>query len=321
MNDGKIIVRARNLKKIFKAGRKQIHAVNNVSFDVYEGEVFALLGPNGAGKTTVIKMLLGLFTPFAGEVEIFGYKIPKERKRVASEIGAILEGSRNLYWNMTVRENMYYFANLKGKTIKDVKEDMERWVQKLNLSEKLDTNVGALSRGMQQKAALVCALSILPKLFILDEPLVGLDVPSRMEMEDVIKELAKEATLIVCSHDLRFIERVSDRITVINKGGIVASGTSRELRGEINYFKYQLVLRKKTRSEEYLKRLGLIPGVKVLFQGGDQNADAVELTLKGPELIYSVLDTLRDFEIVPVEINSLQEPFEEIFMNLVQKGG
>jgi ABC-2 type transport system ATP-binding protein len=321
MKDGKIIVRARNLKKVFKSGRKQNHAVNNVSFDVYGGEIFALLGPNGAGKTTVIKMLLGLFTPSAGEVEIFGYKIPEQRKRVASEVGVILEGSRNLYWDMTVRENVYYFANLKGKDIRDVKDQMERWAQRLNISEKLDVNVGTLSRGMQQKVALVCALSILPKLFILDEPLVGLDVETRIEMEDVLKELRKEATVILSSHDLRFIERVSDRIMVINKGARVAMGTSSELRGEINYFKYQLILGKNTPSEEYLKHLALIPGVKVLLQRAAENVDAVELTLNGPELIYSVLDTLRHFEIVPVKINSLEEPFEEIFMNLVQKEG
>ncbi|MBT9140563.1 MAG: ABC transporter ATP-binding protein NatA [Dehalococcoidia bacterium] len=318
--DRKIILRARKLKKTFKAGRKQIHAVNDVSFDVYEGEVFALLGPNGAGKTTILKMILGLLTPCAGEMELVGYKIPKQRKRVASEIGAILEGSRNLYWNMTVRENVYYFANLKGKAIKDVKEGMERWAQKLYLSARLDTNVGTLSRGMQQKVALMCALSTSPKFFILDEPLLGLDVVGRFEMEGAIKELTKEATLIVSSHDLRFIERVSDRITVLNNGRIVASGTSSELRKDINYFKYRLILSKKIRSEEYLKHLGLIPGVTVLLQSEDENADAVELTLKGPELIYPVFDILRDFQVVPLEINNLQEPFEEIFVNLIQRG-
>lgn len=122
---------------------------------------------------------------------------------------------------MTVRENVYYFGNLRLTFQKSSIPTLERYP--VECRKKLRS----------------CALSIVPKLFILDEPLVGLDVRSCLETEEVIKELPKEATLIVCSHDLRFIERVSDRMTVINKeGGTVASGTSPELRGEINYFKY-----------------------------------------------------------------------------------
>ncbi|MCX7720010.1 MAG: ATP-binding cassette domain-containing protein [Dictyoglomus thermophilum] len=119
------ILKVENLEKTFGKGNKKVKAVNGVSFQVKNNEIFALLGPNGAGKTTTIKMILDLVTPDKGEIEILSMKMPKYKKDIMREIGVILEGSRNLYWNMSLRENVYYFANLKGKGVKEIKENME----------------------------------------------------------------------------------------------------------------------------------------------------------------------------------------------------
>ncbi|WP_222914620.1 ATP-binding cassette domain-containing protein [Dictyoglomus thermophilum] len=119
------ILKVENLEKTFGKGTKKVKVVNGVSFQVKNNEIFALLGPNGAGKTTTIKMILDLVTPDKGEIEILSMKMPKYKKDIMREIGVILEGSRNLYWNMSLRENVYYFANLKGKGVKEIKENME----------------------------------------------------------------------------------------------------------------------------------------------------------------------------------------------------
>jgi len=119
------ILKVENLEKTFGKGNKKVKAVNGVSFQVKNNEIFALLCPNGAGKTTTIKMILDLVTPDKGEIEILSMKMPKYKKDIMREIGVILEGSRNLYWNMSLRENVYYFANLKGKGVKEIKENME----------------------------------------------------------------------------------------------------------------------------------------------------------------------------------------------------
>jgi len=119
------ILKVENLEKTFGKGNKKVKVVNEVSFQVKNNEIFALLGPNGAGKTTTIKMILDLVTPDKGEIEILSMKMPKYKKDIMREIGVILEGSRNLYWNMSLRENVYYFANLKGKGVKEIKENME----------------------------------------------------------------------------------------------------------------------------------------------------------------------------------------------------
>ncbi|ACI19738.1 ATP-binding cassette domain-containing protein [Dictyoglomus thermophilum] len=217
------ILKVENLEKTFGKGNKKVKVVNEVSFQVKNNEIFALLGPNGAGKTTTIKMILDLVTPDKGEIEILSMKMPKYKKDIMREIGVILEGSRNLYWNTSLRENVYYFANLKGS-------------------------------GMQQKSAIICAISTSPKILILDELLLGLDILTRFEIEKIVKELREVSTLIISSHDLRFIEKVSDRILIINKGSVVVEGTTKELIGKISFAKYRLILNN-SGNREYLKEI------------------------------------------------------------------
>ncbi len=113
------------------------------------------------------------------------------------------------------------------------------WAERLNMEEKLDTEVGKFSRGMQQKSAIICAISTSSKILILDELLLGLDILTRFEIEKIVKELREVSTLIISSHDLRFIEKVSDRILIINKGSVVVEGTTKELIGKISFAKLQ----------------------------------------------------------------------------------
>jgi ABC-2 type transport system ATP-binding protein len=317
--DDKIVLKAENLEKTFGAGKKAVKAVDGVSFAVREKEIFALLGPNGAGKTTTVKMLLNLVSPDKGSIQIFGEDMPKVQKEVMKEIGTLLEGSRNLYWHMTVRENVYYFANLRGKSAREVKDDMEMWAERLRIQDKLEEEVGKLSRGMQQKAAIICVLATKPKLLILDELLLGLDIITRFEVEKLVKELKEISTLIISSHDLRFIEKVSDRILIINKGKVVAEGTASELRHKISYAKYRFTLRKNEESR-YLEELKSIRGVEISFYEGNIDTDILELTFEKPELIYDVFDIFRKFSVIPVEIDNLGEPFEEIFKSFVEGG-
>ncbi|MCX7720009.1 MAG: hypothetical protein N2Z64_01895 [Dictyoglomus thermophilum] len=122
------------------------------------------------------------------------------------------------------------------------------------MEEKLDTEVGKFSRGMQQKSAIICTISTSPKILILDELLLGLDILIRFEIEKIVKELREVSTLIISSHDLRFIEKVSDRILIINKGSVVVEGTTKELIGKISFAKYRLILNN-SGNREYLKEI------------------------------------------------------------------
>lgn len=117
MNEAAVL-KVKNLEKTYYSGKNKIKAVDGVSFSVENNKSYALLGPNGAGKTTIIKMIFNLVSPDKGEIEILGHKMPNSHKKVMKEIGTLLEGSRNLYWHMSVKENIYYFSKLKNKNNK-----------------------------------------------------------------------------------------------------------------------------------------------------------------------------------------------------------
>ncbi|SET17057.1 ABC transporter ATP-binding protein [Anaerobranca gottschalkii] len=317
-----IVLSADRIVKTYTVGKRTVEAVKEISFDVFKNEIFALLGPNGSGKTSTIKMLLGLTLPNAGCINMLGFQIPKDVNKVLGHTGAILEGARNLYWHMSVMENVYYFANIKGKEVAQVKEPMELWAEKLNMANNLNMPVGRLSRGMQQKAALICCLAMNPSILILDEPLLGLDVMTMFEMEDAIRELKKYTTVILSSHNLRFVERVADRLAILKEGSLIAMGPINELKKSISLFQFRLTLQKREANWGYLQDIESMhsKGVKVKVTEVDDYTDIVELTLSQPELIFDIMSTLKEYNAVPIEISTLGESFEEVFLSLIERG-
>jgi ABC-2 type transport system ATP-binding protein len=222
---------------------------------------------------------------------------------------------------MSVMENVYYFANMKGKEIAQVKEPMEIWAEKLNLANHLSTPVGRLSRGMQQKTGLICSLAIKPSILILDEPLLGLDIMTTFEMENIIRELKGSTTVILSSHNLRFIERVADRLAILKEGDIIAMGHASELKKNISLFQYRILLRKREAISGYLQDIQSIHthSVKMKVTEVDNYTDIIELTLSKPELIFDIMETLKEYPVFPTEINTLGESFEEMFLSLVEE--
>lgn len=164
-----------NLQKTYQQRGKRIEALRGVSFNINAGEVLAFLGPNGAGKTTSIKMIAGLIQPDSGSVRIAGCD-PQRNPQALRSLGAVLEGSRNLYWRLTPQENLEYFGVLRGSSPKATHQQAMRLLERFGLMHKRRTPVKALSRGMQQKLAIAVALVHKPQLLLLDEPTLGLDV-------------------------------------------------------------------------------------------------------------------------------------------------
>lgn len=135
-----------------------ITAVDDISFSIYEGEIVGLLGPNGAGKSTTIKMICGLIKPDSGKISINGIDNQQKRLKALTHISAVLEGNRNLYWRLTVRENLEYFAGNRGKSRKEVASQIDDLLKKFHLKQKEHELVNRLSRGMQQKLAIAVAM-------------------------------------------------------------------------------------------------------------------------------------------------------------------
>ena len=196
--------------------------VDSLNIEINDKDIVGFLGPNGAGKTTTIKMSCGLITPTKGDVECCGYSLKKDRKQYLKNIGAVLEGNRNIYWKLSPVENIEYFAGMKGIGKKKIRNQMDEYLEMFSLTEKRNMECGKLSRGMQQKVSICCSLIHNPKVLFLDEPTLGLDVQSVLLIRDVLKNLIKEGrTMIITSHDLNFISSLCNRIIIINKGTMV----------------------------------------------------------------------------------------------------
>jgi len=200
--------------------------VDDVSFEIGEGEVFGFLGPNGAGKTTTIRMLVGLIKPTAGRVLICGHDVRREFEKAMRCIGCIVE-TPDLYRFMTGRENLAHFARMLGTELADI----ERVASLVNLAHRLDQRVGTYSLGMRQRLGIAHALLGHPKLLILDEPANGLDPAGIREIRELLRKLAGEQSMsvFISSHLLAEIELTCDRVAIIHKGRILREGSVREL--------------------------------------------------------------------------------------------
>lgn len=220
------LIETRNLIKRY--GDKV--AVNNISFDVYGGEVFGFLGPNGAGKTTTLKMIVGLLRPTSGTVKVAGYDVQTQPVFAKSASGYVPD-TPNLYAKLTGRELLRFVGDLysldRGQTARRIDE----LLRKFDLLAAANDTVDSYSHGMQQKASLAAALMHDPKVLVLDEPTVGLDPKSARLIKDILRQLAdRGAAVMLSTHILEIAERMCDRIGIINKGELVAVGTMAELR-------------------------------------------------------------------------------------------
>jgi ABC-2 type transport system ATP-binding protein len=198
-------------------------AVDNISFEVQPGEIFGLLGPNGAGKTTTLECLEGLRLPDKGDIRIMGIDPVRNVRRLHNTIGVQLQTS-GLPASMTVGEAMRFFSAYHGVT---PRYDL---LDRLGLKEKVAAQYHALSTGLQRRLALALALAHQPPIVIMDEPTAGLDVPSRVELHELMNELRSTGiTILMATHDMAEAEKMADRVAILLRGKIVVTGTPREL--------------------------------------------------------------------------------------------
>ncbi|HSY77576.1 MAG TPA: ATP-binding cassette domain-containing protein, partial [Bacteroidia bacterium] len=217
----------KNLVKRY-GGRK---AVDNISFQVNKGEVLGFLGPNGAGKSTTMKIITCYLAPSEGDVEVGGYSILKEPEKVKQLIGYLPENNP-LYLDMPIIEYLEFSALLQGVPREKVNGRIREMIRVCGLMGEKHKLIGELSKGYRQRVGLAQAMIHDPQVLILDEPTTGLDPNQIVEIRKLIKEIGKEKTVILSTHNLPEVESTCDRILIINKGIIAADGTAKNLRGE-----------------------------------------------------------------------------------------
>ncbi|WP_242985960.1 ABC transporter ATP-binding protein [Oceanobacillus zhaokaii] len=288
------IIEVQNLKKSYRKrkSKEYIHAVTDVSFKVNRGEIVGLLGPNGAGKTTTIKMICGLLIPDSGTITINGINNREKRLKALRHISAVLEGNRNLYWRLTVRENLEYFAGNRGASRKEVKKQVDELLEKFRLQEKSSELVNRLSRGMQQKLAIAVAMLADSDVILLDEPTLGLDVETSYEVRDLLRSIASDynRTIIISSHDMDVIQDICERTVIINGGEIVTDDKVDNLLRLFEVRAYTITLGGPL-SEKQQKLLKLtFPGAEYKE---DINQSSVGVDLEKSEAIYDLFDIFK----------------------------
>ena len=223
------IIEIKNLSKHFK----ELKAVNNLSLNVYRGDVFGFLGPNGAGKITTIRMLMSLITPNTGEIKLFGKSLKESRIEILKRVGAIVE-KPDFYGYLSAYKNLEILGRISGKHISQ-KRIMEV-LELVGLSTRFKSKVKTFSHGMKQRLGLAQSLLHDPDLIILDEPTTGLDPQGMKEIRDLIITLSKDAkkTIFLSSHILYEVELVANRMVIINKGASVVEGEVETLLQQAN---------------------------------------------------------------------------------------
>jgi len=221
-----LAVEARNLTKYYGS----LLAVDHISFEVREGEIFGFLGPNGAGKTTTIRMLCGLSKISDGTAYVNGYDVKKEKTKVKGSIGVVPDIS-NLYPELTCYDNLNFSAEMYGVPKSERKERIMDLLEFFGLIDKKDEKFANLSKGMKRRATIAAALVHEPKLLFLDEPTIGLDVMGKRKMWRLIEQLNKKGlTIFLTTHNINEASKLSHRLAIINKGKIVAEGTPSDLK-------------------------------------------------------------------------------------------
>jgi ABC-2 type transport system ATP-binding protein len=284
------VIEVRNLVKKYKT----VTAVNDVSFDVNKGEVFAFLGPNGAGKTTTVEIIETIRAPTSGTVSLLGMDIAKHKKDIVRRIG-VLPQEFSSFDRITVRETVQYYSRL----FCCHNADIDGLVELVNLTEKKDEQYKNLSGGLKQRLGIAIALVNDPEVVFLDEPTTGLDPRARREVWEVLKGLKKKGkTVFLTTHYMEEAELLADRVAIISKGKIIAMDPPEELvEKNANYF--HLTLKSiEDRAFDVITKLGFSPerdnhrNIKVrLEQTGD--VLAVQEALRGERIGFMSMDVRK----------------------------
>ncbi|WP_287583265.1 ABC transporter ATP-binding protein [Candidatus Borrarchaeum sp.] len=315
-----LAVEIKNLTKIYP-GRgilnkaPAVTALDDVNLEIKKGTIYGLLGPNGAGKTTLIHILAGVLLPTTGTAEVFGHDVVREAREVRSlsNYGA---GQGSLFWNLSPKENLLYYAKLYGLPNSEAVEKINNLLEFFGLKERANLKSAYLSSGLKQRVKLIKTLLNDPKLLLLDEPTLGLDVDIARKIRAYIQELSheKEMTILLTSHNMYEVDELCDEIALIDKGRIVSIGTPDELKKKVSEFE----------------------SLELSFSNydGDPSSFLDDLVLRSTfrdgalvlhvsdidSSIDAILRRLLSHKFVISSINTRRTTLEDVFLNLTGRG-
>lgn len=293
-------------------------AVDDISFEVKDGEIVGLLGPNGAGKTTTMNMITGYIEQTSGQILVNGNDILRKPNKVKKQIGYMPEGTP-LYYELTPKEFISYMAELKLVKRKERKDEVNRVLKEVGIEEVKDRLIKNLSRGYKQRVSLAGALVGNPDVIILDEPTVGLDPKQITEIRELIKKLGKKHTVILSSHILSEVSQICEKVIIINKGKIVAIDTPENLeRATRDNNAISITIEDpKNNINKVKEKIKEISKVDFIKDNDDGTKEYAIISSSNVDLRKKLFDVLPKMDIVIFELKKSEATLEEAFIKLI----
>ena len=311
MLENEALIEVKNLTKTFN----KFVAVDDISFDVKKGEIFGLLGPNGAGKSTTIRMLSTLARPTKGTATIGGYDIVKNDNDVRGLIGIVSE-KMMMYNRLTARENLWFFGSLFNMPKDVLEKRIDELLELVQLSKWKNSQVGTFSTGMRQRMNVIRALLNLPQMLFLDEPTLGLDPQSTVEIREFIKKINREnsTTILITTHMMSEADLLCDRIGIMDHGKIVALDTSTNLKKLISGANTTILKLEIANLTPEL--ITMIRSLKCVETVSQDNSTHVKVHAHGDEAFDTIIDAIRAKKAKIDSIENLQPTLEDVFLHI-----
>lgn len=296
-----------NIKTLFSRKYEEIRAVDNINFDIEQGEIVGYIGANGAGKSTTIKMMSGILHPTSGNVLVDGMTFDKARKKINRNIGVVFGQKTQLWWDIPLIETFKILKTIYEISDEDYENRFNYLCELLDLKQFINQNVRTLSLGQRMRADFAAALIHNPKIVFLDEPTIGLDVLVKDRIRNAIKELNKKynITVILTTHDMKDIEQLCDRIIIIDKGKILYDGTLHDIKYKFGNTKTIFIPKNVSLDNELLE--SKFQGMKI-----EETDESIVLKFSSNEvelddvLIYLINNYhVKDFKIEDISIEDI----------------
>ena len=305
------VIEVKNLTKEYK----KVKAIDNLSFEVHEGEILGLLRPNGSGKSTTINCILSLLNFSKGNIQIFGKEMKPDAYDIKSKIGVVFQDVA-VFEELTVYDNIDYFCGLYIKDKKTRKQYIEEAIELVGLSEFKKFYPKQLSGGLLRRLNIACGIAHKPQLIFLDEPTVAVDPQSRNNILDGIKKLRDNgATIVYTTHYMEEVEILCDRIIILDKGKILATGTSDELK-ELAKIEEKVTIEVNNLEEKYINEIKKLENVDEVIY----NSNLLFVTYKkGKNNLVSIMEYLKKENIEYSKIYSERPTLNDVFLELTGK--
>lgn len=299
------------LYNLFNEQEKVVKAVNNISFNVEEGETVAFIGPNGAGKSTTIKMLIGILYPTKGDIKICGLTPIKDRNKLAFKIGTVFGQRSQLLPNLPLTESMEMFGAMYDMDKVAIKKRINELSELFDLKEFIKQPVRKLSLGQRMRAEIATSLIHSPKIIFLDEPTIGLDVVSKKSLRDLLLKINKEekVTIFLTSHDTEDIQSICDRCVIINHGKIIIDTSTKQLISD--YVKNKNIII--TPNVEFIEFPELSAGMTYIKKSKNQVTVLVDTEKIHTQKALQELIKVFDIDDVNIDNESLENIIRSIY--------